>query len=117
MEQATQKVTEHSLDGWSIGRADDVEWAPWGSRGDARAKVLADADGYMIVLVEAEPGYRGDPHEHTNAEFAVVLAGRVRTQGQVVSAGDAVAAAAGSWHTDFEALGPDGATYVTIFKL
>jgi quercetin dioxygenase-like cupin family protein len=104
-----------SLEGWSFGRADEGEWLPWGSNGDARAKVLASADGYMVALVEAEPGYRGDPHQHTNPEFGIILEGTARNQGQHMSAGDVAAAATGTWHTDFET--PDGATYVTIFKL
>jgi hypothetical protein len=40
---------ELSLDGWSIGRADDVEWTSWGSRGDAKAKVLKAGDGYAAA--------------------------------------------------------------------
>lgn len=114
----TESVTAPAglrLDGWSFGRADDAEWMPWGTRGDARAKILASADGYHVVLVEAQPGYRGDPHEHAFAEFAYVVAGSVRTQGRELSAGDGVAAAAGSTHDDFVTAG--GATYITIFKL
>jgi len=107
--------TNLRLDGWDFGLAGEHEWMPWGSGGDARAKVLASADGYYVVLVEAQPGYRGDAHEHTNAEFSYVVAGTVRTQGRELAAGDAVAAAAGSTHDDFEAL--TAATYVTIFKL
>ena len=60
-----------SLDGWNIVRADDAEWVPWtGSDGEARAKVLGSADGYMVMLVEAQPGYVGSPHEHGYAECA-----------------------------------------------
>ncbi|MEX2268773.1 MAG: hypothetical protein WEA75_08820 [Acidimicrobiia bacterium] len=44
-----------SLDGWDIQRFDDVEWAPWGSTGKARAKIIGVADGYMVALVEADP--------------------------------------------------------------
>lgn len=105
----------HDLRGWSIGRADEKEWQPWGSRGDARAKVLAEGDGYLVVLVQADPGYRGDPHEHTHTEFQYVVEGTVRNQGEWITAGDGYAAAAGSVHTDFET--ETGATYVTIFKL
>jgi quercetin dioxygenase-like cupin family protein len=114
-DQRQESATAPSLDGWSIGRAAEAEWMPWGSRGDARAKMLASADGYMVVLVEAQPGYRGDPHQHTHTEFGVILDGSVRNQGQAMSAGDTAAAATGSWHTDFEA--PDGATYISIFKV
>ena len=55
---------EHSLTGWDIANAADVDWAPWGARGDARAKLIASADGYNVVLVVAEPGYATDPHVH-----------------------------------------------------
>jgi quercetin dioxygenase-like cupin family protein len=107
--------TEPSLEGWDIGRADQLDWIPWGSRGDARAKILGSADGYVVALVEAQPGYRGDPHVHGHAEFNYVVEGRVRNQGQEMQAGDGYAAAAGSSHTDFET--ESGATYISIFKL
>jgi quercetin dioxygenase-like cupin family protein len=104
-----------SLQGWDIGHAADHEWAPWGEHGNARAKVLASGDGYMVVFVEAERGYIGSPHEHTHTEFAYVVDGEIRNQGETIRGGDAFAAAAGSLHSDFEAL--TAATYVTIFKL
>ena len=65
--------------------------------------------------VEADAGYEGDPHEHEHAEFLYVLSGRVRTQGREMQAGDAYVAAAGSTHSDFAT--PDGATYLSIFRL
>jgi len=104
-----------SLDGWSIGRFDDVEWSPWGSSGNARAKLLANGDGYFAALVEAEPGYVGDPHEHEHTEFLFVFEGSLRAQGETMSRGDAYVAAAGSTHEQFDT--PDGATYLSIFKL
>jgi len=105
-----------SLDGWDIASAGALEWVPWaGSAGEARAKVLANADGYMVVLVEAQPGYRGSAHEHGYAEFNFVVAGELRTQGKAMAAGDGYAAAAGSSHTDFAT--DTGATYVVVFKL
>ena len=42
--------------GWDIGAVATLDWAPWGSRGDARAKVLASGDGYFLALVEADAG-------------------------------------------------------------
>ncbi len=107
--------TQISLDGWDIGKFDDTEWVPWGSRGDARAKVLGSADGYMVVLVEAQPGYRGDPHVHEHAEFSYVIEGTIRNQGVMFGKGDGYAAAAGSTHTAFET--ETGATYVVIFRI
>jgi quercetin dioxygenase-like cupin family protein len=105
-----------SLDGWNVVRADDTEWVPWtGSAGSARAKILGSADGYMVVLVEAEPGYVGAPHDHAYAEFNYVVSGALRNQGQQMSAGDGYAAAAGSTHTDFAT--DTGATYLVIFKI
>jgi quercetin dioxygenase-like cupin family protein len=106
---------EHSLDGWDIGQLDAVEWTSWGSGGNARAKVLANADGYFLALVEAEAGYTGDPHEHAHHEFLFVIAGTLRTQGQQMTKGDAYVAAPGSVHTDFAT--ETGATYLSIFKL
>jgi hypothetical protein len=106
---------EISLDGWDIKKFDDLEWGPWGSRGDARAKILGIADGYYVALIEAEPGYKGDPHVHNYPEFSYVVQGSVRNQGVAMKAGDGYAAATGSTHTDFETEG--GATYITIFKI
>jgi quercetin dioxygenase-like cupin family protein len=108
-------MTTISLAGWDIERADDAAWVPWGQTGDARAKILGNADGYLVMYVEAEPGYRGDPHEHTNAEFFYLIEGRVRNQGQPMQQGDGYAAAAGSTHTDFEA--ETAARYIVIFKV
>jgi uncharacterized protein len=107
--------TALSLDGWDMKRFDDLEWGPWGSTGDARAKILGNADGYMVALVEAQPGYKGDPHVHDFAEFFYLISGKLRNQGQQMAAGDGYAAAAGSTHTDFET--EDGATYIVIFKI
>lgn len=105
-----------SLDGWDIVRADDADWAPWvGSTGEARAKVLGSADGYTVVLVEAQAGYQGSPHVHTHAEFNYVVDGTVRNQGLEMAAGDGYAAAAGSSHADFAT--DSGATYLVIFKI
>jgi quercetin dioxygenase-like cupin family protein len=106
---------ELSLDGWDSGSAAEVEWLPWGSRGDARAKVLGAADGFTIVLVEAEPGYHGDPHEHAHPEFLYVIEGTLRNQGKEIGPGDGYAAAAGSTHADFAT--DTGATYISIFRL
>lgn len=104
-----------SLGGWDVGSFDQVEWSPWGSAGNARAKVMASADGYHVALVEAEAGYAGDPHQHDHAEFLYVVDGTLRTQGRGMTRGDAYAAAAGSTHDDF---GTDtGATYLSIFRL
>ena len=66
-------ITQHDLQGWDIGHDEDADWAPWGSTGDARAKVLAAGDDYFVVLVEADAGYEGEPHVHAHTEFAYVL--------------------------------------------
>ena len=106
----------HSLDGWDFGRHTQRDWTPWGgSSGDARAKVLAVADDYFLTLVEAQPGYSGDAHEHAHPEFLYVLDGQLRTQGVELHAGDGYAAASGSVHTDFAT--DTGATYILTFRL
>jgi quercetin dioxygenase-like cupin family protein len=105
-----------SLEGWDIVRAGEGEWMPWtGSAGEARAKVLGTADGYTVVLVEAQPGYTGSPHVHEYPEFNYVIEGTLRNQGREMSAGDGYAAAAGSSHTDFTT--DTGASYIVTFKL
>jgi quercetin dioxygenase-like cupin family protein len=110
------RETLHSLTGWDIGRFDDIEWSPWGgARGEARAKSLAVADGFSLMLVEAQAGYAGNPHEHAFAEFLYVLDGKLRTQGVDLERGDAYGASPGSVHTDFET--ETGATYLVLFKI
>jgi len=106
---------EISLDGWDIVKAERTEWVPWGGSGNARAKILGQADGYVVAMVEAEPGYAGDPHEHAYAEFSYVIEGVVRNQGEEMEAGDGYAAASGSTHADFAT--ESGAKYLIIFKL
>jgi hypothetical protein len=101
-------------DGWDINNADELEWVPWGG-GGARAKILGNADGYVVALVEAEAGYQGTPHEHANAEFFFLVDGEVTNQGVPMRAGDGFAAAGGSRHDEFRAETP--ARYVSIFKL
>jgi hypothetical protein len=71
-----------SLQGWGITRGDDAEGIPWGQDGKARAKVLGQADGYVVVVVEAEAGYQGTPHRPYQAEFFYLVDGQVRNQGQ-----------------------------------
>jgi quercetin dioxygenase-like cupin family protein len=105
-----------SVEGWDIVSGDAAGWMPWtGSAGEARAKVLGTADGYTVVLVEAQPGYRGSEHEHVYAEFNYVVDGTLRNQGRDMKAGDGYAAAAGSTHADFAT--ETGATYIVVFKL
>jgi uncharacterized protein len=104
-----------SPDGWDIGHHADVEWAPWGANGDARVKVLAEADGYTFALIHADAGYSTLPHEHAYAEFFYLIEGVIRTQGHILKTGDAYAAAAGSVHTDFEVQSPS--RYLSIFRL
>ena len=104
-----------SLDGWNIGHADDIDWGPWGSGDNARAKILTQGDGFYVALVEAEPGYAGDPHEHAHSEFLYLLRGSLSTQARTMTPGDSYVAEAGS--TDDEFHTDDGATYLSIFKL
>ena len=105
---------ETTNDGWDINHADELEWVTWGG-GGARAKILGNADGYVVALVEAEAGYQGTPHEHANTEFFYLVDGEVKNQGVTMLAGDGYAAASGSRHDEFRADTP--ARYVSIFKL
>ena len=106
---------EISLEGWDIQAADTAEWVPWGTTGNAKAKILGSADGFMVAFVQADAGYQGDPHVHGDPEFFYLIDGTVRNQGQRMVAGDGYAAATDSTHTDF---GTDtGATYIVIFKI
>jgi|SRR5271157_2966138 len=104
-----------SLEGWTMTSGAEADWMPWGEHGDARAKILGTADGYVVALVEAEAGYRGTPHEHAHAEFFYLVDGRVQNQGRELVGGDGYAAAAGSTHGDFEARA--ASTYLSIFRI
>jgi anti-sigma factor ChrR (cupin superfamily) len=106
---------EIALEGWDIVNGEKAEWLPWGGEGNARAKILGQADGYVVAYVEAEAGYSGEPHEHANTEFSYVIEGAVRNQGVGLVAGDGYAAAIGSTHADFHT--DTGARYLIIFKL
>ena len=61
------------MDGWSIGRFDDVDWSPWGSSGNARAKVLANGDGSLpsqgatMTRGDADVAFGGSVHEQFEA--------------------------------------------------
>jgi hypothetical protein len=47
---------EISLDAWDVVRPNAAAWIPSGSRGDARVKIVGHADGYPLVLVDADAG-------------------------------------------------------------
>ena len=100
---------------WDIRSGLDAPWVPWGGGTKARAKILGEADGYTVTLIEAETGYRGTPHEHAHAEFFYLIDGTVRNQGVDLTPGDAYITAAGSTHTDFAT--DTGATYTVTFKI
>ena len=110
-----QEPRHHSLDGWDIRASATAPWVPWGANGDARARVVGEANGFTVVLVEAQAGYEGFPHVHEHPEFLYVVGGELRNQGVPMVAGDGYAAAVGSQHTDFAAT--SGATYLSIFRL
>jgi hypothetical protein len=104
-----------SLYNRDVGHGPDIDWIPWGTQSNARAKVLAEIDGYTVALVEAEAGYQTSAHDLAFPEFFYLLDGVVRNQGLVMNAGDAYAAGVGSVHTDFEAQTP--ASYISVFRL
>jgi mannose-6-phosphate isomerase-like protein (cupin superfamily) len=106
---------EISLSGWDIQTAEAAEWVPWGTTGNAKAKILGSADGYMVAFVQADAGYEGDPHVHAHPEFFYLIDGEVRNQGRPMVAGDGYAAATDSTHADFAT--DTGATYLVIFKI
>ena len=107
--------TSTLLDCWDIRRSSDTQWISWGEGGKARAKVLGEADGYTVTVIEADPGYSGSSHEHTHAEFFYLIDGEIRNQGQTMRSGDGYAAAAGSIHSDFEVLSPS--KYLVIWRI
>jgi len=110
----TDSHSHNDHDGWDFSPAAHADWNPWGAE-SATARMVGSADGYYQMLVRAEAGYRGDPHEHEHAEFSYVIEGTVRHNGVVLGPGDGYAAAAGSRHTSFEAM--TDATYLVTFKL
>ncbi len=107
--------TDKLTDGWDIRQADAGQWIPWGDGDKARAKVLGEAEGYTVTLIEAEAGYVGSNHEHSYAEFFYLIEGRIRNQGRVINRGDGYAASAGSVHSDFEVLSPS--KYLIVWRI
>ncbi len=107
--------TDKLLEGWDIRHGDTARWLPWGDGTKARAKVLGEADGYTVTLIEAEAGYVGSEHEHSHAEFSYLIEGQIRNQGQVINPGDGYAASAGSVHSDFEVLSPS--KYLIVWRI
>ena len=93
---------EISLDGWDIGRFDDIRVGPWGSGGNARAKVLANGDGYFVAYVEAEPGYAATRTSTPTPSSRSSSTARCATRAGRCARGDGYVAAAGSIHDDFE---------------
>jgi anti-sigma factor ChrR (cupin superfamily) len=102
-------------DGRDFGLATEAEWMPWGDGDKATARTVAFGDGYHQLLIKAQAGHTGTPHEHEHAEFSYILEGIVRHNGTTLSVGDGYGAAAGTTHDSFEAL--TDATYLTIFRL
>lgn len=106
-------ATNFDLTGWTITDSEDVEWQQLGDK--VAMKMLAAADGTGIAIFKFEPGYRGAPHHHEQAEFSYVLEGTLLSNGAVLPAGAAYGAQAGTDHVEF---GTDvGATLVSVFKL
>lgn len=67
---------DHSLNGWNIGHHAELDWTPWGgTTGSARAKIIAVADDHYLTLVEAEPGYAGNSHQHAHPALSSHEAG------------------------------------------
>lgn len=104
-----------SLENWDIRHGKEIEWLPWGSEGNARVKILGEADGYTVAIIQADAGYTTLEHQHAHAEFFYLIEGGIRNQGQQMDAGDGYAAASGSVHTDFQVERPS--TYLSIFRL
>ncbi|MEM9039113.1 MAG: cupin domain-containing protein [Actinomycetota bacterium] len=110
---AASAAATFDLTGWTFGDANAVEWQAIGD--GVSMKMLATADGTAIALFRFEPGYRGTPHHHEQAEFSYVLEGTLLSNGVVMPAGQAYAAQAG---TDHEEFGTDeGAVIVSVFRL
>ena len=60
---------EISLDGWDITQAAAADWVPWGSAGNARAKILGSADGYAAAAGSTHAEFATD----TGAKYVVIF--------------------------------------------
>ena len=89
-----------------------MEWQPLGDK--IGMKMLGAADGKVLAMFQFEAGYVGGSHHHEEPEFTYVLSGSVVSNGVLMEAGHAYAAAAGTTHEEFRS--DDGCTLVSVFK-
>jgi hypothetical protein len=107
-------MTDCSSPGWSFWCAGDDRDLRRPPPAGCRRTALGSADGLLVVLAQAAPGYVWEPHVHGFPEFLLVLEGSVHTQGRDLGPGDGYAAATGSSHTAFAT--ETGATYLLITR-
>ena len=72
------------------------------------------AGGRLMALFRFDAGYRGDPHEHTDAEFGYILDGEPVCNGVPMTAG----CARGGTATTHEEFRTDAdATILSVFQI
>ena len=103
---------EHSTEGWTFTDAEAVEWNERGT--GIEMKMLGGADGRVFAMFRVEPGYVGGVHDHDDAEFTYVLDGSIVSNGVLMEAGHAYAAAAGTTHSEFRT--DTGCTLISVFR-
>ena len=86
-----------SLDGWNIGHADDIDWGPWGSGDNARAKILTQKRAILdelesprgnlplVARLMASPAAMPIPRPIFPQTFLNANVGRSRSQSRAVA--------------------------------
>ena len=71
-----------------LKRADQFEWTPAGYEGAERVLLRSTKEEGRTYIVRLKAGARGLRHNHAAGEDFLVLSGKVRLAGEVLTAGD-----------------------------
>lgn len=94
-----RQETKNFPPGFFYQAADFGEWRELPVKG-ARIKELSNqpADGFTVMMLEMDPGARFPSHNHKGAEHVYLLDGDLYSDGEKLSPGDFLRAAANSHH-------------------
>ncbi|MFT5904857.1 MAG: quercetin dioxygenase-like cupin family protein [Cryomorphaceae bacterium] len=87
-------------DGVKLIRQEDQEWINLPVKGGAKWLELSarKQDGFVMSMIEVQPGTGFPEHEHHGVEMAYILEGDLEADGLLLNAGDFFRADAGTHH-------------------